>query len=328
MRRRTFIAGVGSSWLWPRLTRAQDRDRQRHIGALMNFRKEDPEGQARVAAFLDGLRKLGWTEGDNLFAEILWAGDDQDLSRKYAQDLVDARPEAIMASALASVAALKRLTQTIPIIFANLIDPIGSGMVSSMSHPGGNITGFTAFDYSLAGKWLEFLQEFAPRLTTVAVVEDPSSLSGIGQFAAIQAFGASSKLDFSVIDPRDRNAIAAALAVLSRQPNPGVVVTANSSVVTQRDLLIPLAIRYRLPAVYPFPYYAHSGGLMAFGPDTRGVYSRAATYVDKVLRGAHPQDLPVQAPDRFQLVVNVRTAKTMSLDVPSSLLARADEVIE
>ena len=328
MRRRAFLAGISASWLSPGGASGQGRDRPRRIGALMNFREQDQEAHARIAAFLNALQKLGWSAGDNLLVEIRWSGDDPDLSRKYAEELVKTNPEVIMASASPNAAALKRLTQSIPIIFVNLIDPIGSGMVASMAHPGGNLTGFTAFEYNLAGKWLELLKEFAPGVTEVTVIEDPSYASGIGQFAAIQAFGASSNLDFRVIDPRDRSAIAADMSALAGRPHVGIIVTGSTSAGAQRDLIIALALQYRVATIYSFPFFAQSGGLVAYGPDTIEGYSRAAEYIDRVLRGARPQDLPVQAPNHYKLVVNMRTAKAIGLDVPPAVLARADEIIE
>jgi ABC-type uncharacterized transport system substrate-binding protein len=256
MKRRTFIAGLGAALAWPPTVDAQ-ADRARKLGVLVNFRSDDPEGQARISGFTQSLQKLGWKEGTNLHAEIRWPGDDVGLYRQYAQELVAMEPDAILASATASVAALQPLTRSIPIVFANVIDPVGAGFVASMAHPGGNTTGFTAFEYSISGKWLELLKEFVPSLARVAVVRD-QSIAGIGQFAAIQAFATSSSLELTAIDPREEKVIDAALAALARQPNGGVIVTASSSGVAHRDFLIEAALRYRLPAVYPLPFYSRN----------------------------------------------------------------------
>jgi putative ABC transport system substrate-binding protein len=328
MKRREFIRLLGGATAWPLAARAQQEDRVRKIGVLINFRRDDPEGQARVSGFAQALQKLGWSEGANLHTEIRWPGDDADLYHKYAQELVEIEPDVILAAATPSVAALQRLTRSLPIVFANVIDPVGAGFVSSMAHPGGNTTGFTAFEYSISGKWLDLLKEFVPALARAAVVREPSIASGIGQFAAIQAFASSSGLELTAIDPHEENAIDSAFAALARQPNGGVIVTASSSAVTHRDLLITAAIRYRLPAVYPFPYYMPAGGLVSYGPDPVDVHARAATYIDRILRGERPANLPVQAPTKYQLSINLKTAKSLGIVVPQTLLARADEVIE
>jgi putative ABC transport system substrate-binding protein len=328
MRRRTFLAGIGAAVVSLRDVGAQQADRARKIGVLLNFRRDDPEGQLRLRGFTQALQKLGWTEGTNLHTEIRWPGDDASLYRQYAQELVAIEPDAILAAATPSVAALQRLTHSIPIVFANVIDPVGAGFVASMAHPGGNTTGFTAFEYSISGKWLDLLKEFVPALARVAVVRDPSIASGIGQFAAIQAFASSSGLELTAIDPHEENAIDPAFAALARQPNSGVIVTASSVVVTHRDLLITAPIRYRLPAVYPFPYYTPAGGLVSYGPDALDVHARAAAYIDRILRGERPANLPVQAPTKYQLSINLKTAKSLGIVVPQTLLARADEVIE
>jgi putative tryptophan/tyrosine transport system substrate-binding protein len=327
MRRRTFLASIGAALAWSGPIGAQE-DRARKIGILINFRNGDPEGQARVGGFSDALRKLGWTEGANLHTEIRWPGEGADLYRRYAQELVSMKPDAILASATPSVAALQRFTSSIPIVFANVVDPVGAGFVASMAHPGGNTTGFTAFEYSISGKWLEVLKELVPGLERVAVVREPSIASGIGQFAAIQAFASSSGLELTAIDPSKVEAIEPALAALAHQPHAGVIVTASSSAVTHRELLIEVALRYRLPAVYSFPYYTLAGGLASYGPDSVDVHTRAAVYVDRILRGEQPADLPVQAPTRYQLAINLKTAKALGITVPQSLLARADEVVE
>jgi putative ABC transport system substrate-binding protein len=328
MKRRTFLAGIGTAVVWPCAVGAQQADRVRKIGVLVNFRRDDPEGQARVSGFTQALRKLGWTEGTNLHTEIRWPGDEASLYRQYARELVAIEPDVILAAATPSVAALQRLTRSIPIVFANVIDPVGAGFVASMAHPGGNTTGFTAFEYSISGKWLELLKELVPALARAMVVREPSIASGIGQFAAIQAFASSSSLELTAIDPHEENVIDHAFAALAHQPNCGVIVTASSSAVTHRDLLIEAAMKYRLPAVYPFPYYTPAGGLVSYGPDSVDVHTRAATYVDRILRGEQPTNLPVQAPTRYELAINLKTAKALGIAMPQALLASADQVIE
>jgi putative ABC transport system substrate-binding protein len=293
----------------------------------MNFASEDSEGKALLKVFSQSLRKAGWIEGENLRTEVRWAGDDAERYHRYARELVDSAPDVILASASPSVAALQQVTQSVPIVFANVIDPVGAGFIASLARPGGNTTGFTAFEYSISGKWLELLNELAPGLKRVAVVREPSIAAGIGQFAAIQT-SSSSGLELTAIDPRDSKQIERALAAFAREPNGGVIVTASSSAATHRDLLLALALRYRLPAVYPFRYYVASGGLAAYGPDTIAIYVRAADYIHRILKGAKPADLPVQAPTKYELVLNLKTATALGLSVAPSLLSRADEVIE
>jgi putative ABC transport system substrate-binding protein len=242
--------------------------------------------------------------------------------------LVALAPDAILAAASPSVVALQRVTHSVPIVFAGVIDPVGAGFVTSMARPGGNTTGFTAFEYSLSGKWLELLKEIAPNLTRVAVVREPSIAAGIGQFAAIQAFASSSGVELSAIDPTDTGGIEHAFAAFAHQPNGGTIVTASASAVVHRELIISLLKRYRLPNVYPFRYYSADGGLASYGPDSIEIYVRAAGYIDRILKGAIPADLPVQAPTKYRLVINLKTAKALGLTVPASLLARADELIE
>ena len=314
---------------WSLAARAQPADPIRKVAVLMNFASEDSEGKARLKVFSQSLRKAGWIEGENLRTEVRWAGDDAERYHRYARELVDSAPDVILASASQSVAALQQVTQSVPIVFANVIDPVGAGFIASLARPGGNTTGFTAFEYSISGKWLELLNELAPGLKRVAVVREPSIAAGIGQFAAIQTSASSSSgLELTAIDPRNSTQIERALAAFAREPNGGVIVTASSSAATHRDLLLALALRYRLPAVYPFRYYVASGGLAAYGPDTIAIYGRAADYIHRILKGAKPADLPVQAPTKYELVLNLKAAKALGLSVAPSLLARADEVIE
>ena len=265
MIRREFVAllgaAVASSVSWPFAARAQQpAERMRRIGVLMNFPPDDPEGQARVTAFAQALQKLGWTEGGNVRTDTRWAADDADLYRRYSEELVALAPHVILASGRPSVAALQRVTRSVPIVFANVVDPVGAGFVASLARPGGNITGFIAFEYSLSGKWLDLLKEIAPNLTRVVVLRDPSTAAGIGQFAVIQSSASSSRVELSAIDTRDVGEIERALAALAREPNGGVIITASSSAVTHRELIISLTMRYRLPNVYSFSYYPASGG--------------------------------------------------------------------
>ena len=332
MKRRDFIGLVsGVAIALPLTASAQHADRIRKVGILANFPADDAEGQARVRGFAQALRELGWTEGTNLHTETRWAGDKAERYLQYAQELVRLEPDVILASASSSVAALQQVTHTVPIVFANVIDPVGAGFIASMAHPGGNTTGFTAFEYSISGKWLELLKELTSSLTRVAVIRDPSYAAGIGQFAAIQALAlssSSSSIELTAIDPRNPDAIESAIASFARQPNSGVIVTASSSAVAHRVLLVGAILRHRLPSVFPFPYYASAGGLASYGPDSVDVHARAANYVDRILKGERPADLPVQAPTRYQLAINLKTARALGLTVPPSLLARADEVIE
>jgi putative tryptophan/tyrosine transport system substrate-binding protein len=294
---------------------------------LMNFRSDASEGQARIAVFAQALQKLGWTDGDNVRTDIRWAADDVELFRKYSKELVELNPDVILASAGQSVAELQRATRSVPIVFANVVDPVGAGYVTSLARPGGNMTGFTSFEYRIAGKWLELLKQIAPRVTRIAVIRDPAYAAGIGQFAAIQT-AASSALELSVIDPRDANELKRALEAFAREPNGGLIVTASASVAAHNELINSLALRHRLPTIHALRYLMLSGGLASYGPNTIDIFGRAATYVDRILRGAKPSELPVQAPNKYELVINLKVAKTLGLEVPPALLATADEVIE
>jgi putative tryptophan/tyrosine transport system substrate-binding protein len=329
VRRREFITLIGSAAVgWPLGARAQQADRVRRVGALMNFSSDDPEGKARFAAFAQAMVKLGWIEDSTLHIEARWAADDVRLYRQYAEELVAVRPDVILAGASPSVAALQQASRTVPIVFANLIDPVGAGFVTTLARPGGNTTGFTAFEYSLSGKWLGLLREIAPNATRIAVLRDPALAASIGQFAAIQSASSSSGVELSAVDIRDPGEIDRALVELAREPKAGVIVTACTAAVTHRDLIISLAIRHRLPNVYGFRYYPENGGLASYGPLPADEYAGAAIYVDRILKGEKPANLPVQAPVKYELVINLKTAKALKLDVPPSVLARADEVIE
>jgi putative ABC transport system substrate-binding protein len=329
MRRRDLIAGLGGMTIWSFSAWAQQSRSIRKIGVLVNYPPGEPEGEARIKAFSEALRKLGWIEGENLRTEIRYAGDEADRYRRYARELVETAPDLILAGASASVAALQGITQSVPVVFAGVIDPVGAGYVRSLARPGRNMTGFTVFEYSISGKWLELLKELAPGVKRVAVIRDPSVASGIGQFAAIQALASSSsEMELTVIDARDPIEVERALSEFGDEPNGGVIVTASSSSAAQREQLLSLALRHRLPTVYPFRYFVSGGGLAAYGPDLIAIYARAAEYVDRILKGAKPADLPVQAPIQYKLFVNLKTAKALGLSLANSLIARADEVIE
>jgi len=331
MRRREFITlFVGVVALaGPRGVRAQQADRMRRVGILMSRAAGDPEEQARFAGFLQELQKLGWTDGRNVRIDYRWAAADADRSRTYAAELVALAPDVILASGSASVAGLLQTTRTVPIVFVNVIDPVGAGYVARLARPGGNATGFTAFEYSLSGKWLELLKEIAPNLTRIAILRDPALAAGIGQFAAIQAMAPSSLgVELSPIDVRDGGEIERDVATFARESNGGLIVTGSSSAAVHRELIVMLAARHRLPAVYPFRYFVTSGGLISYGPDPIDVFRRAAGYVDRILKGEKAADLPVQAPTTYELAINLKTAKALGLTLPPSLLARADEVIE
>jgi putative ABC transport system substrate-binding protein len=328
MRRREFITFiVSASAAWPFAAHAQQP--KRRIGVLMSMVEDDPEGQARVRAFREGLQELGWADGRNVRIDIRWTAGNAADTGKYAAELVALTPDVIFASASVNVAALQRITRSVPIVFANVIDPVGAGFVASLARPGGNTTGFSAFEYSLSGKWLELLKELAPNLTRAAVLRDPSLAAGIGQFAAIQALASPSLgVELTPIDARDPAEMERAIIAFARERNSGLIVTGSQAAVTHRKLIIALALQYHLPNVYGFRYYPASGGLASYGPDPIDVHKRAAAYVDRVLKGEKPADLPVQAPTKYELVINLKTAKALGVTVPQTVLGRADEVIE
>jgi putative ABC transport system substrate-binding protein len=329
LKRREFITLLGgAAAAWPLAVRAQPTtERVRRIGVLMNFTADDPEGQARIAAFHQGLQEWGWTLGRNARIDVRWGAFDADSSRHYATELVALAPEVIVASASAAMGVLQQM-RTVPIVFVSIIDPVGAGFVESLARPGGNVTGFTNFEYGLSGKWLELLKEIAPSVTRAAVLREAAVASGIGQWAIIQAVAPSLGIELRPIDLRDPGEIERGVLAFAREPNCGLIIVGAPSGAVHRDLIITLAARHRLPAVYPYPYFAHSGGLVSYGPDVVSQVRRAAGYVDRILKGAKPADLPVQAPTKYELVINLKTAKSLGLEVPPSLLARADEVIE
>jgi putative tryptophan/tyrosine transport system substrate-binding protein len=326
LKRREFVALLGGAAIaWPLAARAQQPTR--HIGLLSSRAENDPEGQARVRALQEGLQELGWADGRNVRFDIRWTGGNPADPDKYAAELVALTPDVIFATGSANVAALRRITRSVPIVFANIVDPVGAGFVASLARPGGNTTGFSAFEYSLSGKWLELLKELAPNLTRVAVLRDSSLAAGIGQYAAIQALAPQSLLaELTPIELQDPGEMERAITAFARQPNGGFIVAAGSG--KHLKLIIALALHYRLPNVYAFRYYPASGGLASYGPDVIDANKRAATYVDRILKGAKPADLPVQAPTKYDLVINLKTAKALGITVPQTVLARADEVIE
>jgi len=330
IKRREFITLLGGAAAWPLAARAQQPGvRVRRIGVLTNLPSDDAEAQLRNAAFLQGLQELGRMVGRNLRIDFRWvtAGDDGRL-REYAAELVALAPEVILAVGVTSVVELQQTTRTMPMVFVQVSDPVGAGFVANLARPGGNITGFTLFEYGLSAKWVELLKEIAPGITRMAVLRDPSNPSGTGQFGAIQAVAGSFRVDLSPIDMRDLSEIEAAVGAFARGSNGGMIVLPGSLTITHRGQIIALAARNGLPAVYPFRYYAAAGGLISYGPDAVDQYRRAAGYIDRILKGEKPADLPVQAPTKYELVINLKTAKTLGLEVPAQLLARADEVIE
>ena len=325
MKRREFITLIGGATAaWPLAARAQQPERMRRIGVLMNTAADSADGQARFAEFLQGLQQLGWTDGRNVRLDVRWAAGDADRIRRYAAELVARTPDVILAYTSPIVAALQQATRTVPIVFAGVVDPVGAGFVESMARPGGNTTGFISFEYAIGAKWLELLKEIAPNVTRAAVLRDPTISSGIGQFAAIQAVGPIG-VELSVIGLNDASTIEHAVAAFARGSNGGLVVTAAPFPTNHPDVIPALAARHKLPAVYPFRYY---GGLISYGPDTVSQFGPAASYVDRILKGEKPGDLPVQAPIKYELVINLKSAKGLGLQIPDSLLARADEVIE
>jgi putative ABC transport system substrate-binding protein len=328
MTRRELIALLGSTAAaWPFAARAQPDERIRRIGVLVYLTADDAEGQARLAAFAQALEQLGWSEGRNLRIDTRWANADD--IRRHAAELAALAPDVLLAATgTATVAPLLQATRTVPIVFVLVIDPVGAGFVESLARPGGNATGFLMFEYGLSGKWLELLKQIAPGVTRVAVLRDPAIASGIGQFGAIQSAAPSLGMEASPVNVRDASEIERDIAAFARSSNGGMIVTASPGATGHRDLIVTLAARHRLPAVYASAYFVTDGGLISYGPDTVDQYRRAAAYVDRILKGEKPADLPVQAPTRYKLVINLRTAKALGLDVPPTLLARADEVIE
>jgi putative ABC transport system substrate-binding protein len=334
MNRRAFITLLGGaaavpSLSWPRAARAQQADRMPRIGALIGAQTADnPDAQANVGAFLQVLQQLGWTEGRNVRIDVRWGAGNADTIRKYAADLATLAPDVIFTSGTASAGPMLQATRTVPIVFANVADPVGAGFVDSLARPGGNATGFMQFEYSLSGKWPELLKQIAPGVTRAAVLRDPTITSGIGQFAVIQSVAPLVGVEVSAINVRDAGEIERAVAAFARSPNGGLILTAGALSNVHRELIIALAARHKLPAVYYRRYFVTSGGLISYGYDVVDQYRGAAGYVDRILKGEKPADLPVQAPTKYELVINLKTAKALGLEVPTTVLARADEVIE
>jgi putative ABC transport system substrate-binding protein len=329
MKRREFISLLGgAAAAWPLAARAQQGERMRRIGVLLTLTAGDAESLARNAAFLQGLQELGWTDGRNLRIETRRAQGDADEIRRHAAELVALAPDVILAGGTANVGPLLQATRTVPIVFVNVADPVGAGFVNSLARPGGNATGFIQFEYSLSGKWVELLKQIAPDVTRAAVIRDPAITAGIGQFAVIQAVAPSLGVEVSPVNVRDAGEIERAVAAFARSPNGGLIVTGSALSVVHRDLIVTLAARHKLPAVYFQRRFVTGGGLISYGADVVDHYRRAAGYIDRILKGEKPADLPVQAPVKYQLVINLKTAKAIGLEVPPTLLARADEIIE
>jgi len=329
MRRRELISLIGgSAAVWPLMARAQQPDTVRRIGALTNLSKDDPEGRTRDEAFVKRLRQLGWIEDRNLRIEERRTGGSAELAHKYAAELVALAPDVIVTTGSAGLIPLLQMTRTIPIVFTIVPDPVGAGFVDSLARPGGNATGFSQFEYGLSSKWLEMLKEVAPGVTRVAVVREPGLTAAIAQFAALEAVAPSLHVELVPLNLRDGGEIEREIDTFARSPADGLIVTSGPLAAVHRDLIIQAAARHRLPAVYVTRYMATGGGLMSYGPDFVDQYRLAAGYVDRILKGEKPADLPVQAPTKYETVINLKTAKALGLTVPQALLARADEVIE
>ena len=329
MRRRDFITVVGgAAAAWPLAARAQQREQMRRIGVLMNLTADDAEGQGRLAAFMQGLQEAGWSVGRNVRVDLRWGGGDPELYRSHAAELVALAPDVFLAAGAIVTRALQRATRTIPIVFANAVDPVGMGFVASLARPGGNATGFTIFEFSMGGKWLELLKQIAPGITRAAVLRDPSLASGAGEFGAVQTVAPSFGVELHPVDVRDADEMDRAITAFASESNGGLIVTQNATAILHRKLIIALAARHRLPAIYAYSSFVTDGGLISYGPDSMDGYRRAAGYVDRILKGAKPADLPVQAPVKYELAINLKTARALGLEVPPSVLARATEVIE
>jgi ABC-type uncharacterized transport system substrate-binding protein len=329
VRRREFITLLGgAAAAWPLGARAQQRERMRRVGVLMSLTVADPEAQARLVAFVQGLQEQGWAVGRNIRIDVRWAGGEPELFRRYAAELVSLAPDVILGAVTSSVRALLEATRTIPIVFASATDPVGGGLIASLSRPGGNVTGFSIQEFGLRAKSLEFLKGLAPHLTRVAVLRDSTTTGGVAQFAAVQTAAPALGVELTSIDSRDGDEIERTVTAFAHQPNGGLIITTGAGGEIHRELIIRLAAQQRLPAIHPYGYWVRGGGLLSYGPDVLDHYRRVATYVDRILKGEKPADLPVQAPTKYELVINLKTAKALGLDVPPTLLARADEVIE
>jgi putative ABC transport system substrate-binding protein len=328
MRRREFVSLLGAAAAWPLAARSQQGERMRRTGVLINFASDDVEGQARLTAFREGLRQLGWTEGGNVRIDTRWAAGDPDRYRQYVAELLALAPDVILAISSAALASLLQATRTVPIVFTTVADPVGAGYVDSLARPGGNATGFVLWEYSIAAKWLELLKEIAPQVTRAVVFRQSALAAGPGQFGVIQAAAPSLGVDLRVADVRDAREIERAVTTFAQGSNGGLIVTGSPGALSHRTLIVALATRHRLPAVYSARVFAADGGLISYGPDPVDQFRQAAGYVDRILKGEKPADLPVQAPTKYELVINLKTARALGLEVPPMLLARADEVIE
>jgi putative ABC transport system substrate-binding protein len=328
MRRREFITLVSAAVAWPVAARAQQPERMRRIGVLTGTAADDPEAQARHAAFVQGLAQLGWTEGRNVRIDARWTAGNADDTRKYAAEIVALAPDVILVGGGASIGALLQATRSVPIVFAFVPDPVGSGFVNSLARPGGHVTGFMQFEYSLCGKWLQLLKEIAPDVTQAAVLWDPAIPAGIGQFAVIQSVAPSLRVEVIPINVRDATEIERAVAAFARAANGGLIVTGSALAAIHSELIVTLAARYQLPAVYFERRFVRGGGLISYGANFLEQYRQAAGYVDRILKGEKPADLPVQAPTKYELVISLKTARALGITVLPALLARADEVIE
>ena len=328
MKRREFIGLLGGAAAWPLIARAQQSESMRRVGVLMSVAADDPEGKARFAAFERGLQELGWVNGRNVRIETRWSGGKVDDARKYAAELIALTPDVILASGGAIVGPLLQLTRTVPIVFTQTPDPVAAGFVASLARPGGNATGFTQVEYGMAAKWVELLKEIAPSVTRVAILRDPSVPEGIGQFTVIQSAAPALKVAVSPVDIRNAGEIERTLTEFARSDNGGLILTSSALANVHRDLIIRLAAKLRLPAVYSFRFFVKAGGLVAYGSDSIEPHRRAAAYVDRILKGEKPADMPVQAPTKYELAINLKTARALGLTAPPSLLSRADEVIE
>lgn len=328
MKRRDFIALVGGATAWPLAGRAQQPERIRRIGVLMNLAENDPESVAQISVFVRGLEERGWKLGSNIQIEYRWAAGNANLYRKYAPELVPFAPDILVATGGTGVGALQQVTSTIPIVFVGTTDPVNRGLIASMARPGGNTTGFILFEYSLSGKWVELLKQIAPTLSRVAVVRDPVEFSGVGQMAAIQTSAPSFGLEVSPVDARDAKNIESTITTFTRGSTGGLIVTSSGSAIGNRKLIITLATQHRLPAVYPERLFVTDGGLISYGPDLVSQFRSVTSYVNRILKGEKPGDLPVQAPTSYELAINLKTAKTLGIEIPQGLLARADHVVE
>jgi putative ABC transport system substrate-binding protein len=327
MRRREFITLLGGATAWPFAARAQP-ERLRRIGVLMSSAQDDAESKARITAFLGVLEQWGWTDGRNVRIDIRWGAGDPKRIHGYAGELVAITPDVILATGSATLGPLLQATRVVPIVFVIVPDPVGAGFVDSLAKPGGNATGFLMFEYSLAGKWLELLKEISPGIARVAVLRDPSITAGIGQFGAIQAVAPSMGMEVLPVNMRDASEIEHAIAAFAHSPNSGLIVTASALAVVHRDLIVALAANHKLPSVYFDRFFVVAGGLVSYGPDFADQYRRAASYVDRILKGEKPAELPVQAPTKYEIVINLKTAKALGIEITPALLGRADEVIE